>query len=362
MIPYGGELVLGCELYKPSDAEVVSRLLQVSTAPMFIEKEIEALERLDVKCLVPDGSRMANRLKGQTPRLLFCRGSLDGECPIVAIVGTRRPDEYGLDMARRLAQAVASAGGIVISGGAIGIDTAAHEGALEAGGRTVVVLGNGFSSPYPAANQRLFERIVASGSCLLTEYLPSTPPKAFRFPERNRIIAAIADAVVVVQARSKSGALITAEIAAQMGVPVFAVPGDAWYETSEGPLMLIRSGARPVTDPTDLASVPKLQTLAHFEGWPRPGNRPFGLQKPWREGGSRAVMKVKSPVLDALSRGANQFDEIVAMSGLSPAAVQAGLLELELACQISRLPGGVFVITGGSHVTSDNVHTKELSG
>ena len=186
------------------------------------------------------------------PRWLFRCGD-----PIeragVAIVGTRRCTAYGLRLAREMASAAAGAGWTVISGLARGIDGAAHRGALEVGGSTVAVLGAGIDVGYPREHRDLQRRIAEGRGAVVTEYPPGAAPLGWRFPPRNRIIAGLAAAVVVVESAVSGGSLSTAAHALRLGVPVFAVPGDVDREASVGCNLLIRDGAIPALGADDLA-------------------------------------------------------------------------------------------------------------
>lgn len=170
----------------------------------------------------------------------------------VAIVGTRRSTRYGIDLAESFGQAMAQSGWTTVSGLARGIDAAAHRGALRAGGHAVAVLGCGVDVCYPRENRSLYDRILESGGAIVSEYPPGTPPARWRFPARNRLIAAMSAAVVVVEAARRGGALITARLAGEIGRPVFAVPGDVDREASEGCNRLIRDGAHPALGADDL--------------------------------------------------------------------------------------------------------------
>lgn len=180
------------------------------------------------------------------PRALYAIGArscLDGAPQrLVAVVGTRGPTRYGLRVAKALGRAIAEAGGVVVSGMARGIDSAAHEGALEAGGTTIAVLGTGPDVPYPASNRRLYERVVAAG-LVLSEAPPGTKAFPGCFPRRNRIIAALSAATVVVEAGYKSGALNTANAAEAINRPVGAFPGPIDVPAAAGSNLLIRDGA-----------------------------------------------------------------------------------------------------------------------
>ncbi|GIV03661.1 MAG: hypothetical protein KatS3mg015_2491 [Fimbriimonadales bacterium] len=176
------------------------------------------------------------------PKHLYLRGTYDPELPAVAIVGARSCSAYGCEVARSLARDLASRGVAIISGLARGIDAEAHRGALEGGGVTYAVLGCGVDLIYPVRHGELAHRIVAGGGGILSEYGPGVQPAPWRFPHRNRIIAGLSDAVVVVEAREQSGALITADFALEAGVPLFAVPGEITSPFSVGTNRLLADG------------------------------------------------------------------------------------------------------------------------
>jgi len=186
------------------------------------------------------------------PLALFVRGALIPEDEFaVAIVGTRRPTPYGLRMAEKLGRELAARGITVVSGLASGIDSAAHRGALEAGGRTVAVLGNGVDVVYPRENRELTDRIIAQGA-VVSQFPMGWEPNKGHFPRRNRLISGMTLGTVVVQAPRESGALITAHAAAEQGREVFAVPGEATIQASQGPHGLIREGAKLVESADDI--------------------------------------------------------------------------------------------------------------
>lgn len=180
--------------------------------------------------------------RDRPPEKLYCRG--DGlaqalAAPTIAVVGARACSGYGAHVARRLAAEFAGAGVTVVSGLARGIDAEAHRGTLEAGGRTVAVLGCGIDRDYPAAHAELARHIAATGA-VISEYEPGVEPAPWRFPARNRLIAALADVVVIVEARHQSGALITVDLAMEIGRPIYAVPGEITSNLSLGTNELIR--------------------------------------------------------------------------------------------------------------------------
>lgn len=185
------------------------------------------------------------------PGRLWIRGEL-GSSPGVAIVGTRRATRYGLEIARAMGRAVASAGWSVISGLARGVDGEAHRGTLDAGGTGVAVLGSGLDVWYPPEHRRLGERLIEGGGAVISEFPPGSRPDPWHFPARNRLISGLSAVVVVTEAADRGGALITARLAAEQGREVFAVPGDVARATSRGTNLLIRDGAVPVLGADDL--------------------------------------------------------------------------------------------------------------
>ena len=203
--------------------------------------------------------RVWDRRLGELPdppkEQLYTRGDQIQEAlraPTVAVVGARACSGYGAEIARTLARELAVAGVTVVSGLARGVDGEAHRGALDADGLTVAVLGCGIDRDYPAAHAELARRIAARGG-ILSEYEPGVEPAPWRFPARNRIIAALADAVVIVEARNRSGALITVDLAMEIGRPIYAVPGEITSHLSEGTNDLLRHGhAKAITSALDV--------------------------------------------------------------------------------------------------------------
>lgn len=243
---------------------------------------------------------------------LWCCGELAGlRLPSVAVVGTRAATPYGRRLAHGFAAELARAGCCVISGLALGIDAAAHEGALSTGGATVAVLGSGHRHLFPLRNSDLAERIVAQGGAVLSPYPPEQDARPWQFLARNGVVAALADAVLVVEAPARSGALNTASWAAGR-VPVLAVPGDVDRKHSAGCLALIRDGATLARTPQDV-----LEALGRLSLAPPP---------------APAIPRdaVSVALLAALDGGACALDDIVAASGIAPAAALAALTLLEL--------------------------------
>jgi DNA processing protein len=256
------------------------------------------------------------------PRELFVRGMGDLALlsePSVAVVGARACSSYGRSAARSLGRELAAAGLVVTSGMARGIDGEAHRGALEAGGRTVAVLGCGVDRDYPAAHAELARRI-CEGGLVVSEYEPGIEPAPWRFPARNRIIAGLSRATLVVEARERSGALITADFALEEGRDVLAVPGEITSALSAGTNALLKLGATPVTSADDVLELFDLQPA-----------------KVEREG----IGDVAKAILVRLGEGALTADEVVRSTDVDPAAAAAALIELELA-RLVTLEDGVY--------------------
>ncbi len=249
------------------------------------------------------------------PLGVFLRGEVSG-ARAVALVGARRATAYGREVAEYLGRELAAAGVAVVSGMARGVDAAAHRGALAAGGPTVAVWGAGPDRVYPPEHAPLAEKIAASG-CLLTEYPPGAPPLAHHFPERNRLIAGLAEAVIVVEADERSGALITARLALDEGREVLAVPGSVFSRLSAGPNGLLRAGAAPVLSADDVLAAIGLPPRAAAAGGPEP------------------ALLALIPAGEAVT-----VDRLAAASGLPVAQVLEGLLTLELAGRVAREADG----------------------
>jgi DNA processing protein len=214
----------------------------------------EALSRCGARQVAPGDEEYPEALAhlADPPAGLFVRGrALDSLIPRVAVVGARNCSPLGRDVAHEVGAGLAAGGVTVVSGGARGIDGASHRGALAGGGATVAVLGSGIDVPYPSQHAGLLARIARDGA-VVSEYPPGVPARPFRFPARNRIIAAISEAVVVVEGAAGSGSLITADHALDLGRPVYAVPGPVSSPLAEVPLSLIREGATMIRGSADL--------------------------------------------------------------------------------------------------------------
>jgi DNA processing protein len=253
----------------------------------------------------------------EAPPTLFVLGETSA-APAVGVVGTRRSTRYGMTLAEAFGGALARAGLITVSGLARGIDAAAHRGTIRAGGEAVAVLGSGIDVIYPAENADLYRQILDGHGAVMSEYAPGTRPDRWRFPARNRLIAAISSAVVVVEAGETGGALITARLAAELGRPVFVVPGDVDRPASMGCNRLIRDGAHPVLGVDDL-----IAELSLVLGPPpRESDRPDG----------------------GIPHNGVAIDDLPGMWDCSPAEALARLARMEIAGELRR--SGDMVLPG----------------
>ena len=264
------------------------------------------------------------------PMALFVRGRDLEPGMAVAIVGSRTSSPAGDEMAAWLARELVAAGCVVVSGGALGIDAASHRAALSAGGPTIAVLGCGIDVVYPRTNRDLFERLGLDGT-VVGEYPPGTPPEPFRFPARNRIVAALSAAVVVVEGAAGSGSLITADHAMELGRLVFAVPGPVSSELSAAPHQLIRDGAGLIRGPDDLLE--ELQIRPTAERVADAADRAARLRA------ALAGLPAEASTVLGEVRGATAPDVIATRTGLAVHHVLSLLMQLELAGLVRESAG-----------------------
>jgi DNA processing protein len=314
-------------LHEHGDPE---RALRASGAPPVraceIEASLEALRRVRARGL-PLSSRAYPPRLARLPdpaALLLVQGDPTAlSAPGIAIVGSRAATRHGLALARDFAAALSRAGLVVISGLARGIDAAAHAGALDAGGRTVAVQACGPDLVYPAAHRALAGRIASQGA-RVTEFPPGTPPRPGHFPLRNRLISGLAEALLVIEARERSGTLVTTAHAATQGLDVFALPGPVGSAACAGSNRLLRDGAYVALDPEDVLGVLRLGGL-RLE--PRPVAEPFASSAPRPSPQGAAI-------LSALERAPAHRDELARRLSRTPQELALDLLELELAGRI----------------------------
>ncbi|MHB0913063.1 MAG: DNA-processing protein DprA [Armatimonadota bacterium] len=307
--------------FTPKSAE---RFREIAKAP--VDEELRALDRSGARIVTVLDPEYPENLRDihDPPPVLFVRGRLAPEDrTAVAVVGTRRPTEYGRSMAMRLSRDLARAGVCIASGGALGIDTVAHSAVVAAGGRTVAVLGCGLDVPYPASNKGLFAKIAEHGA-VISEFAPTTEPLPWRFPARNRLISGLSVGVLVIESRVGGGSMITATHAAEQGRDVWAVPGGTDSAASEGPHRLIREGAKLVERAEDILEELKIDVPTE----PRPEFSPE-----------------EAAVYSVLTLHPKHADEISSECGLSAQEASGILTILEMRGLVRRVPGSSYVRT-----------------
>lgn len=338
-----------------------------------IERELELIHEYGCQIVTLYDDAYPSRLKeiDTPPLVLYIRGALTSEDTLsISLVGSRDAKDYGRKVGYRLSFQLAQRGLTIVSGLARGIDTSAHRGALEAGGRTIAVMGSGLSFIYPATNSDLAEKITASGA-LISEFPMGVKPKPRNFPRRNRIISGLTLGTVVVEASNRSGALITARLAGEQGREVFAVPGEIFSELSTGTHKLINNGAKLINTVDDLlnelppyvlnqiqsesltASVPDTETESAQESPVEKPNTKSEAVQPPREA-PPPVQSTPPPdltpdektVFDAIETPSSHIDTIVRTTQLPIAQVSSVLLMLELKGIVQQLPGKQFTKAG----------------
>ena len=340
------------------------------------EQTLARCAREGIRILTLEDERYPVRLKNipDPPLVLYYKGTLPDldAVPAIGVVGTRKASAYGITTARQLGWQIAKCGGAVVSGFAAGIDGAAMEGALMAGGTVVGVLGCGVEQIYPKSNRGLFARMVDDG-CIISEYPPGTPPNKWNFPRRNRIISGLSSGVLVVEAPEKSGSLITARLAGEQGRDVFVVPGNVDLPTFAGSYHLLREGATPVNSGwdilceyeglypdklrRDMTSLPR-ERMEEKAAQPQIKPQKTANRRPEGEKTRKITIDKASPtpyidlnetlpkltqeeraLVSALRAGPRQADDVIAETGLTTGKFLAAMTMLEIKGIVKRLPG-----------------------
>lgn len=250
------------------------------------------------------------------PAVLYCRGNTDllnDDC-LVAMVGSRRATSYGLTTAKRFSAKIATAGAVIVSGMALGIDSACHRGALSVGGKTIAVLGTAIDNLYPKENEALGRKIITNGGCVVSEYPPGFWTSKFNFPMRNRIIAGLSQATVVVEAARNSGALITAGLALDYNRDLYAVPSDVDKISSQGANLLLLQGANCLISPSII-----IDDLGLSSALP-----------------TTKLTSQEREVVEAIRAGADNFDKITNKLNLEPSKLSVILATLEIKGQVKK--------------------------
>ncbi len=309
------------------------------------EADFEKCERLDIKIITWNSSEYPVQLRhiSQPPAVIYAKGTVPAWESMFAIgvVGTRKMTSYGYDVTRKLSAELAGAGAVIVTGFARGNDSEATLVATELGGFSIGVLGGGVDVIYPPENKKLYEKVLEYG-LFISEYPPGTPPKPYHFPRRNRLIAGICDGVLVTEAPVKSGAIITAHIAADEGKSVFAVPGQIYAPSSAGTNRLIMEGAKPVLSGSDI-----LSEFPYFESRKTARkSKPERYARVAEPPAQFAVDKTSSKeelIVQALSEnGDMSVDMLAAVTGLSVHEINSCCVMLELCGKLLRLPGNIY--------------------
>jgi DNA processing protein len=309
-------------------------------------EELALAEELGVWMIHLEDARYPVLLKQiyDPPPVLYIKGTLGrGDNLALSIVGSRRCSLYGQEQASRLGHFLASAGFTICSGMARGIDTAAHQGALSAGGRTIAVQGCGLSNIFPPENRRLFEMICESGACVSEQPLRAEP-LGEHFPPRNRIIAGLSLGVIVIEAGLNSGALITARAALESNREVMAVPGKIDSPLSKGPHGLIKEGAKlieSVEDVMEALGVIGNQLQEHVTGAAREASEK--MEAPLVDARQLKLSDEERTVYEYLGKEPSHVEQIIAETTLEPGKISAGLISLRLKGLIKQLPGSMYV-------------------
>lgn len=261
-----------------------------------------------------------------TPKGLYVAGNLP-ELPMISIVGTRRPTRYGEEITYNLARDLAKSGFCIVSGLALGVDSIVHRAVVDTGGITVAVLGCGLDNPYPSSNRGLFERIIASGGAVISEYPNGTAPYKSHFPARNRIIAGLGLVTIVTEADAKSGSLITANFALQANRMVMAIPGNITSPRSAGPNNLIKNGAQLITNASDV--------LAHL-----------GLENPQLvKVKPKADSKEEAKIMELLSEQSMTTQQLIDKTKIDAVSIASVISLMEVTGKIRNLGAGSWILT-----------------
>ncbi|MBW1679749.1 MAG: DNA-protecting protein DprA [Deltaproteobacteria bacterium] len=298
----------------------------------WVKRELGQIEKLGITLLTLNDDLYPRILKAiyDPPPILYIKGELQEKDSLsLAIVGSRSASAYGKDITRRLARSLTQRGFTIVSGLARGIDTAAHKGALKAGGRTLAVLGSGIDVIYPRENNTLAENIAQNGA-IISEFPFGTPPEAAHFPSRNRIISGLSLGTVIIEASFRSGSLITARLALEQGREVFAVPGNVDSPWSKGTNRLIKEGAKLIMDPEDIIE----EVLPQYERSGRSEDR-----KPSEP---IELTPESQKILDLIEANPVHIDTLIQKSGLPSGQVSSLLLDLELKSLVQQLSGKMF--------------------
>lgn len=346
----GGEFSKGVSLTQTLKAWTEQNRPEVSGVLEKFNPEKEMMECISKKIeMIPISDSIYPELLSaisDPPLILYAKGNTEFLHDMsMAVVGSRYASFYGLEQARRFARVLADAGLTIVSGLALGIDQAAHEAALDAGGRTVAVLGCGVDVVYPSENRRLFERIEKEG-LILSEYPLGAEPRAYHFPRRNRILSGLSLGVLVVEAHERSGSLITAYQALEQGREVFAIPGPVHHITSRGTHRLIREGASLVEAPEEIIlTIAEHSGVLQFqtgEGHKNKSGELFFPETNEKSFPPDTENEASHPLLELLKKQSRDYEGLLELSGMEPHTFAQALTELEVEGKVHKNASGYF--------------------
>lgn len=327
-----------------------ARKLASARDAAFLDRLLTRLEKGGIRFLWHDSEEFPKRLRRipDAPVGLFLQGRLPkAEIPAIAIVGTRQSTPYGEFVARQFGQGFADSGVPVVSGLALGIDAAAHKGCLLGEGFPVAVLGSGIGAPYPRNNTVLYRNVTDRG-CVISEYGPGVPALSHHFPNRNRLIAGLSDGVVVVEAKAKSGTLITVDRALEQGKGVYVIPGRVTDQNSIGCNQLIREGAQLVTDPGEVLADLSTQRGLPLSSETEDGSYCFAGgsagKSPCDKNTKKSLASDEKIVYAFLRLSPKHFDQLVWESGLTPSELADVLDSMERKGFIERISAGCYSV------------------
>ena len=316
------------EFLKESN-DTIRKNIKENKIPLINKEKLDeyyiSLEQKNIKIITYMDDEYPEKLKRifNPPLVLYIMGNIELlKKDSIGIVGSRKCTSYGKNIALSFSN-ILSKKYVIVSGMAYGIDSFAHKGSLKNG--TIAVLGSGIDKPYPASNRNLYKEILENNGCIISEYAPGTPAQPFRFPERNRIIAGLSKSVIVVEAAKKSGSLITARLAIETGVDVYAVPGDITRKSSEGTNNLIYNGAIPIISESHLKEL--------FNISDNPSNNNI-----------KNALDIK--IIEAISNGYNSFEKIIYYTNESPSSILQRLTILMMKDLIVE-NNGIYHFKGG---------------
>ena len=329
-------------------SEIEAERLAGTRTEKYTEQLIRSLDRAESRFMWHEETKfpMAFREIDDPPFGIFYSGELprDSEC-FLSVVGTRLCSPYGTDVATEFCRILAEAGVVIVSGMALGIDGCAHRGALDGRGRTVAVLGSGIGRAYPADHKDLYAQIVQNG-CVISEYAPGVPGLKHHFPHRNRLIAALGDALLVVEAKLKSGTMITVDRALEQGKEVFAIPGRITDRNSDGCHRLIKQGAQLVTDPAEILAIMRekpafSQVAGTLED--SDGQLYLPILSEYTEKNTKLPLASNEKMVYASLRlSPKSFDQLVWECGLTPASLSRALYALSQSERIRQTRDGLY--------------------